>query len=212
MYSTGRGVAQDYAEAMKWYRKAADQGEAHAQTNLGYMYAQGHGVSKDDAEAVLWYRKAAEQGHARAQTNLAYMYLQGHGVPKDEAEAASLYRKAAEQGLPQAQNGLGVMYRDGLGVRKNLEIAYSLFLIVHMTGMGSETTQIRTNDNLRRLVAELSPAKVTRTLCSTDEYVDTYVHLRGKVAADFQGSPSAVRLRDKDWWLPSEQPNLPICK
>jgi len=71
MYANGRGVPQDAAEAVKWYRKAADQGDATGQYNLGWMYANGRGVPQDDAEAVKWYRKAADQGDARAQSALA---------------------------------------------------------------------------------------------------------------------------------------------
>ena len=60
-------MAQDEAEAVKWYRKAAEQGNAGAQTNLGVAYHNGAGVPKDDAEAMKWYRKAAEQGDAAGQ-------------------------------------------------------------------------------------------------------------------------------------------------
>ena len=62
MYANGLGVAKDEAEAVKWYRKAAEQGNAYGQNNLGKMYANGLGVAKDEAEAVKWFRKAAEQG------------------------------------------------------------------------------------------------------------------------------------------------------
>ncbi len=62
--------SKDYEEAFKWYRKAAEQGYANAQTILGSIYANGLGVSKDIKEAVRWYRKAAEQGNANAQGNL----------------------------------------------------------------------------------------------------------------------------------------------
>ena len=47
-------MLQDYAEAARWYRKAAEQGNAIAQTNLGTMYFQGQGVPQDYAEAVRW--------------------------------------------------------------------------------------------------------------------------------------------------------------
>ena len=63
MYDNGRGVRQDYVEAVQWYRKAAEQGHAQAQDNLGEAYEEGLGVHQDDAQAVQWYRKAAEQGH-----------------------------------------------------------------------------------------------------------------------------------------------------
>ena len=58
---------------MKWYRKAAEQGDAKAQNNLGVVYDRGEGVPQDDAEAVKWYRKAAEQGMPGAvQPGLMY--------------------------------------------------------------------------------------------------------------------------------------------
>ena len=53
-----------------WYRKAADQGDADAQFNLGGQYARGHGVAKDVAEAARWYRKAADQGDSEAAIKL----------------------------------------------------------------------------------------------------------------------------------------------
>jgi TPR repeat protein len=51
-------VPRDDAEAVRWYRKAADQGDADAQRNLGLMYATGRGVARDDVEAWRWLRKA----------------------------------------------------------------------------------------------------------------------------------------------------------
>ncbi len=83
MYYTGKGVPQNYVQAVKWYRLAADQGYARAQTNLGFMYDSGQGVPRDYVQAVKWYRLAADQGNARAQTNLGVMYRNGQGVPRD---------------------------------------------------------------------------------------------------------------------------------
>jgi TPR repeat protein len=72
-FPEARGAA---IEAMKWFRKAADQGNPRAQHNLGFMYAYANGESvlNDLAEAVKWYRKAADQGYRDAQFNLATMY------------------------------------------------------------------------------------------------------------------------------------------
>jgi TPR repeat protein len=61
------------AEALPWFRKAGDQGNATAQSALGAMYMDGHGVAQDGAEAVKWYRRAANQGSAAAQFNLGVM-------------------------------------------------------------------------------------------------------------------------------------------
>ncbi len=73
MYDNGQGVPEDDAEAVRWYRLAADQGNATAQFNLGVMYDTGRGVPQDDAEAVRWYRLAADQGDADAQFNLGFI-------------------------------------------------------------------------------------------------------------------------------------------
>ena len=90
MYEHGQGgLAQDDAEAVKWYRRAAEQGVAYAQKRLGLMYEHGQGgLAQDDAEAVKWYRRAAEQGDAVAQTTLGLMYKLGRGVTQNYAEAA----------------------------------------------------------------------------------------------------------------------------
>jgi TPR repeat protein len=56
----------DFAEAVKWYHKAAEQGLDFVQFKLGVMYANGQGVPQDYAAAVRWYRLAADQGYAAA--------------------------------------------------------------------------------------------------------------------------------------------------
>jgi len=88
--SLATAVPQDDAIAVAWYRKAADQGNAMAQTNLGEMYEKGKGVPQYYMIAVTWYRKAADQGNARAQTNLGKMYEESNGVEQDYAIAMSL--------------------------------------------------------------------------------------------------------------------------
>ena len=72
-YNVGFGVVQDYKEALKWYRKAAKQGDASAQYALGLMYGVGQGVAQDYKEALKWYRLAAEQGNADAKQKLLIM-------------------------------------------------------------------------------------------------------------------------------------------
>ena len=104
MYEDGRGVSQDYAEAVEWYRKSAEQGYVSAQYFLGEMYHYGKGVSRDYAKAVEWYRKSAEQGDTNAQYELGYMYHNGIGVSKDHTKAAEWYSKAAKGGDVRAKN------------------------------------------------------------------------------------------------------------
>jgi hypothetical protein len=91
-------MAQDYSEAARWYRKAADQGLADAQYNLGQMYRRGQGVARNYSEAVRWYRKAADQGTVLAQRNLGIMYVQGQSVNQDDVVAHKWYNIAAAAG------------------------------------------------------------------------------------------------------------------
>ena len=63
MYDLSLGVPQDYKEAVKWYRKAAVQGNASAQNNLGYMYEYGQGVLQDNVLAHMWYNIGSANGH-----------------------------------------------------------------------------------------------------------------------------------------------------
>ena len=79
-------------------QKAAEQGDAVAQFNLGVLYYKGEGVPQDYKEAFKWHLKAAEQGYADAQTNLGITYYAGLGVPKNTATAYAWYNVAAENG------------------------------------------------------------------------------------------------------------------
>jgi TPR repeat protein len=106
----------DYPTALRLFRPFAAQGDASAQTALGFMYSNGQGMLQDYAEAVKWYRLAADQGQAGAQYNLGLMYASGQGMVRDYAEAVKWYRLAADQGDASAQNGLGLMYANGQGV------------------------------------------------------------------------------------------------
>ena len=115
----GRGVAQDYSEAVKWYRKAADQGNARAQNILGECYYYGRGIAQNYSEAVKWYRKAADQNYSFAQYNMGYCYGNGQGTAQDYSEAVKWYRKAADQNHAAAQNNLGDCYYYGRGVAQD---------------------------------------------------------------------------------------------
>ena len=61
MYAKGEGVRQNHAEAARWYRRAAEQGYAGAQNNLGLMYEDSASVPKDFVQAHKWYNLAASR-------------------------------------------------------------------------------------------------------------------------------------------------------
>jgi uncharacterized protein len=116
-YDRGLGIPKDEAEAVKWYRKAAEQGHPKAlealkrETNADWSI-----VGLDDAGDLF---KLAEQGDVNAQYKLGSMYLNGKGVAEDATEAVKWYRKAAEQGVAIAQFLLGCMYANGEGVAED---------------------------------------------------------------------------------------------
>jgi TPR repeat protein len=72
-YRQGEGVQQDLKQAVAWYRKAAEQGDAEAQYNLGVTYRKGEGVQQDFKQAAVWFQKAAEQGFTRANLPLGQL-------------------------------------------------------------------------------------------------------------------------------------------
>src|SRR6266516_4290983 len=108
-FSGTLGVSKDEAEAVKWFRKAAEQNVADAQYNLGVCYAIGQGVTEDDAESVKWFRKAAEQNYADAQYNLGVCYDSGEGVAKDEIEAYKWWLLAAGHGNDDAKYNMTIV-------------------------------------------------------------------------------------------------------
>jgi hypothetical protein len=114
----------DHAQAARWYRKAAEQGNADAAFDLAVMYESAQGVGQDYLEAAHWYHTAAEHGSHIAQLSLGRMYASGRGVPRDQAEAARWYRKAADLGLASAQYELSLAYSRGLGVAADQVAAY----------------------------------------------------------------------------------------
>jgi TPR repeat protein len=110
LYENPVDTDQIRAEVAVRLREAAEQGNAHAQYNLGVMYDLGRGVGQSYAEATNWLRKASEQNLAEAQCYLGVMYGNGEGVAQDDAEAVKWFRRAAEQNNAQAQYNLGLMY------------------------------------------------------------------------------------------------------
>ncbi len=93
----------DYATALRLLRPLADQGNAVAQYNPGFMYDKGQGVPQDYAEAAGWYHKAADEGDAEAQTTLGVMYAHGQGVPQDFVSAHMWFNLAAARGGKNAE-------------------------------------------------------------------------------------------------------------
>ena len=118
---------QDFARAITWLERAADQGHVKAMTELATIYYGGDNGKPEYDKAVYWARKAADQNDDMAQLILAWYYESGESVEKDLNQAAAWFRKAADQGNAAAQFGLGVLYANGTGVRRDMAIAMEWF-------------------------------------------------------------------------------------
>ena len=103
MYAKGQGVAQDYAQAVSWYRKAADQGNAGAQFNLGFMYAKGQGVAQDAMIAYALYNLSAsndqsQDNHATSNRQIISEHMTEYQIEEGQA----LTRRMKSEGVLKA--------------------------------------------------------------------------------------------------------------
>ena len=86
-YADGEDVPQNYQDAMKWFAKAAANGNDKEQWKLGLGYMKGIGVPQDERKAGVWFKRAANQGEIRAQSALSDAYLNGRGILRDYVRA-----------------------------------------------------------------------------------------------------------------------------
>ena len=94
MYDNGRGVPENDAEAVKWFRKAAAQGRADAQSELGFMYGTGKGVPENSIRAYVWFSMAKTQGDTGAASNIDI--LKPQMTPQQIADGQALASKCYE--------------------------------------------------------------------------------------------------------------------
>ena len=133
------------ADSVDLLKNRAAQGEAEAQSALGFKYVTGEGVPQDYTEALKWYRLAAAQGDADAQFNLGVMYHNGQGVPQDYVQALKCFNLAAATSTKPDLHNLAVQARDKVAAdmthaqiaeaqklaREWKKIGRRLFLTVH---------------------------------------------------------------------------------
>ena len=109
MYDRGLSVMQNYPEAVRWYRAAAEQGHTTAQFSLGVMYAAGEGVGRDYQEAFRWFRTLAEKGHGHAMYDLGECFQYGRGVDKNLTTALEWFTKAKNAGYMNLQGTINAI-------------------------------------------------------------------------------------------------------
>ena len=123
MYFEGLGVPQNYEQAFKWIKKAAEQKLSDSYALLGKIYFEGLGVPQDYKQAAKWWRKIFGSNDADVHYQMGLMYYEGRGVKKSYKMAVKWWKKAAARGYVEAQYKLGLMYVNGWGIPQNREKA-----------------------------------------------------------------------------------------
>jgi localization factor PodJL len=158
-FADGRGVAQNFDEAAKWFDRAAQAGVVPAIFRLGTFYEKGLSVKKDVDIARRYYLQAAERGNAKAMHNLAVLDADGGGKGANYKSAAQWFRKAAERGVADSQFNLGILYARGIGVEPNLAESFKWFSLAAAQRDGDAAT--KRDDVAKRIDAQsLAAAKL----------------------------------------------------
>ena len=177
----GRGVPIDLAKAADLYRKSAEQGNAKAMYNFGYLYHHGLGVKEDDIKAEEWFQKACDKGLPAAQLEVGLAYLHGDdGCKQDSNKAGQLLLIAAQPSSPPsvvgpAANALAYLFETGQGVAQDGKQA--IFWYMHAAEAGSAMAK----GNLGRVYSD-------GTIVKKDP-VQSYMWLK---LATYAGDPDAT--------------------
>jgi TPR repeat protein len=148
-YFCGYGVKLSHEEAVKWFRKSAEQNFAPAQERLAMCLLLGDGIKEDKPEAIKLFNQAVEQDFSPAMFALGFCYAMGNGVKENQEEAVKWYRKAADKGLVVAQLTLGHCYFHGVGVAEDKNEAVIWYKKAATQG----------NQDAKDILAKLEPDK-----------------------------------------------------
>ncbi|MDD5328276.1 MAG: hypothetical protein PHY02_10780, partial [Phycisphaerae bacterium] len=122
MYKLGGAyLDNDIKEAIQWFEKAVDAGNADAMFELGLMYYSGTYVKKDYSKAFEYFLESANAGNEIAMYNVGSLYYEGNGVETDTAKAVAWYEKSAQNGYTKAMNQLAQMYYFGSSVKQDFK-------------------------------------------------------------------------------------------
>lgn len=128
-YEMGYGVDADSEQAMLWYKKAADCGNASAMNQLGEIYRVGrNNIEVDYKEALKWFKAAVEANQDDAMLNLGIMYSFGEGVEIDKESGFHWFKKAADNGNIEALEYLGDIYLEGEIVQQDYSEAFNCYM------------------------------------------------------------------------------------
>jgi TPR repeat protein len=207
LYENGRGVAQDYQQALAWYTRAAEAGHPGAQFNLGNMYHLGTGVPQDSARAVIWWTLAAERGLPGAMLNLGIAYHLGEGVAHDPVRAFELFHGAADAGIPEAQFSTGYAYETGLGTEVDLDEARRFYALAAKAGMRQAADRLAALNTIEmEPIVEAEDTEPAATTTAAQDETEEMAAVPDEPAEEAEvevaeaSEPAPVTIPDLDGW------------
>ncbi|MCU1298045.1 MAG: Sel1 domain protein repeat-containing protein [Acidobacteriaceae bacterium] len=176
MYQEGVDLPQSSSDAIKWYRKAAENGPPTVQMKLASLLLHGQARAQNYAEAHGLCEKAEKRMYSPGAYCLGVLYQQGLGVSRDLPQAARCFNEAANMGHAAAMLRLGEMYWNGDGVKQDKTSAYE-FVSLASTSNLPEAKQEK-----ELLEKEMTPKELEKGKAKAVEWARDHhpLVLRGK--------------------------------
>jgi localization factor PodJL len=194
-FAEGKGVAQNFDEAAKWYDRAAQAGVVPAVFRLGTFYEKGLSVKKDVDIARRYYLQAADRGNAKAMHNLAVLDADGGGNGANYKSASQWFRKAADRGVADSQFNLGILYARGIGVEQNLAESFKWFSLA--AAQGDADAARKRDDIAKRLDPQsLAAAKLALQTFTAEPQPDDAVNAASP-AGGWDSGPAPAQAQTK---------------
>lgn len=170
-YSAGRIYLfslQQYEDAFKYFKLAAENNEHRAQFFLGMMYYRGDGISKDLKKSAHWYLQSAQRGNINAQFFIGQMYELGEGVLQNDKYSLKWFKLAAKNGQQDAQYKLAVIYYQGRVVPQNVITSYMWLNISQYNGKDIQNMKEIIFDDLSQ--SDIDEAQLRSITCVKSLY------------------------------------------
>lgn len=155
-----------YQEAIEYWKKAADAGDAGSAYRLSEEFFDAKVVKRDIALAFKYLKQAAEKSDPRALTDLASLYDYGTGVQMNRERAAQLYLQAARLGMPAAMFNIASMLETGEGIGQNKIEAYKFYLLSRDQGFAPFA-----NKALEQMAAEMTAEQLAEAESRANNFI-----------------------------------------
>lgn len=149
---------EEYENALKYARLAADAEEEVGYLILGNLYLHGLCVEQDNSKAFEYFMQSAAQGNFTASNQIGWMYSEGCGVEEDPEQAFFWYNESAQKGHPRGMNNLAYCYQKGYGVTQDFEKAAEWYK--KSADLGIVESMIELADYYEEVLVDYKKAKV----------------------------------------------------